>query len=181
MFERRDRFEDESALLEDRLEMHRGIAALQLGYLGVDAVRDGDHVGVGLRADAEAQCRNAVEPREDALFFDRIADPRDVAQIDRRTVFDGGDGVGEFVGRPVELTRANAELARADGDDAGRIIDVLRRDRLDDRGVGQSVGGEQPLIGLDHDGARLAAGDEGAPDAGDRRKLVGEIIRKEIV
>ncbi len=177
MLQRVDRFEDEATLLEDRLEVHRGIATLKFGHLGVDAVGDGDDVGVGLSADAHPKRRNAVEPREDALFLDRIGDSRDVAQIDRRSVLHRGDGVGQFVGRPIELASADAELVGADGDDAGRIVDVLRRDRLDDRIVRQSVTGQQLLVGFDHDGAGLPAGDERAADARDRRELVGEAFQ----
>ena len=79
VLERRDRVEDELALVEEGGEPHAGVAALDLIDLPAHPARDRDDVCVGLRRDREKHRRRAVQPREHALLLDRVADHREVA------------------------------------------------------------------------------------------------------
>jgi len=173
MLERRDRFFDEPALIENDAEMHRWIALVELRELGIDAVGDADHIGIGLSRDRDRSGRNAVEPVKDALLLNRIAHASDVAQEDGRAVVGGDDNRAHLLGRPEQRVGADAELVLADLHDAGGKVDVLFLDAFDDGFGGQPLDRECAGIGLDGDRALLAAADADAADPGDRRELIG--------
>lgn len=181
VFERVDGRLNETTLLEGDVEIHGRIFLMDYRGLGVHAVGSRDDVGIGLRRDGESDCRQAIDAREDALVFDRIADVCHIAQVDGRAVFDGDDRSADLGCRFVQRARADAELVGSDRDDAGGIVDVFVRDFADDVVVGQSVAGDLRLIRRNHDGARLAAGNRRASDSRHCGKLIGEDVREEVV
>ena len=80
-----DRLLDEGGGVEVDPELHPlGQGLLDLGDLGLDALRDRHGVGAALLADAQALRRHAVDARDAPDVLEAVLDERDVVEVDRR-------------------------------------------------------------------------------------------------